>query len=104
MVELPNKDTTLVQPATTTNGTGENRHRGGCRTPGGETLRGNEDIRRYLLEEAGFAAVPFQAFGVEGDTGWFRLSAGAVSLDDIAAVLPKVAAAIDAVGVVTGNR
>lgn len=76
---------------------------GGCRTPSGETLRGNEDIRRYLLEEAGFAAVPFQAFGVEGDTGWFRLSAGAVSLDDIAAVLPKVAAAIDAVGVVTGN-
>jgi aspartate aminotransferase len=43
--------------------------------------------------------VPFQAFGVEGDTGWFRLSAGAVSMEDIADVLPRLAAAIDAVAV-----
>jgi aspartate aminotransferase len=77
---------------------------GGCRTPSGETLHGNEDIRRYLLQEAGFAAVPFQAFGVEGETGWFRLSAGAVSLDDIAAVLPKVCAAIDAVAAPAESR
>ena len=75
----------------------------GCRTPGGDTLHGNEEIRRYLLQEAGFAAVPFQAFGVEGDTGWFRLSAGAVSPNDIAEVLPRVAAAIDAVGVPSGR-
>lgn len=71
----------------------------GCRTPSGETLHGNDDIRRYLLQAAGFAAVPFQAFGVDGDTGWFRLSAGAVSPTDIADVLPRLAAAIEAVGV-----
>ena len=71
----------------------------GCRTPNGDTLHTNEEIRKYLLQEAGFAAVPFQAFGVEGDTGWFRLSAGAVSLEDIAEVLPRLAGAIDAVGV-----
>jgi aspartate aminotransferase len=69
----------------------------GRRTPGGQSLRGNEEIRTYLLQEASFAAVPFQAFGVSEDTGWFRLSAGAVSLPDIDAVLPKVAAAVEAV-------
>lgn len=74
-----------------------------CRTPTGDSLRTNEAIRTYLLHEAGFAAVPFQAFGVEGDTGWFRLSAGAVSLADIAGVLPKVAAAIEAVAAPAGR-
>jgi aspartate aminotransferase len=34
--------------------------------------------------------VPFQAFGVTGDTGWFRLSIGAVSMDEIRSMLPKM--------------
>ena len=55
----------------------------------------NEAIRTYLLREADFAAVPFQAFGVTEDSGWFRLSAGAVSVADIEAALPKVAAAVE---------
>ncbi|HEY0715110.1 MAG TPA: aminotransferase class I/II-fold pyridoxal phosphate-dependent enzyme, partial [Polyangia bacterium] len=42
--------------------------------------RSNEAIRQHLLEEAGVAVIPFQAFGLTGDTGWFRLSVGAVSL------------------------
>jgi aspartate aminotransferase len=68
----------------------------GKRTPAGTTLRGNEEIRTYLLHEANFAAVPFQAFGVTEDSGWFRLSAGAVSLADIEAVLPAVSKAVEA--------
>jgi aspartate aminotransferase len=36
------------------------------------------------------AAVPFQAFGLAEDTGWFRLSIGAVSLDDIRRAFPRV--------------
>lgn len=55
-------------------------------------IRSNEDIRRLLLEQAGFAVVPFQAFGLAADTGWFRLSVGAVSPDDIAQVLPRIRA------------
>ena len=66
----------------------------GKRTPDGKTLRTNDDIRRYLLEAAGFAVVPFQAFGVKEDTGWFRLSVGAVSLSDIERVLPALRKAI----------
>jgi aspartate aminotransferase len=63
----------------------------------GETLHTNEDIRRYLLGAAGLGMVPFQAFGLKDDTGWFRLSVGAVSHDDIAALLPRLRAALEAV-------
>ena len=57
-------------------------------------IKSNEEIRRLLLEKAGFAVVPFQAFGVQEDSGWFRLSVGAVSLAEIEAVLPALKAAI----------
>jgi aspartate aminotransferase len=54
----------------------------------------NEATRRLLLDKAGFAIVPFQAFGLREDSGWFRISVGAVSLEDIAASLPRVRAAL----------
>ena len=68
----------------------------GRRTPDGQTLRTNDEVRRYLLNAAGFAVVPFQAFGVKEDTGWFRLSVGAVSMADIERVLPVLREAIAA--------
>jgi aspartate aminotransferase len=66
----------------------------GFRTPDGVVLGSNEDIRKYLLESAGLAAVPFQAFGAESDTGWFRLSVGAVSMEQIEVLMPRVRAAL----------
>jgi aspartate aminotransferase len=57
-------------------------------------LRSNEDIRRLLLEKAGFAVVPFQAFGLQEESGWFRLSVGAVSTEELRAALPRVEAAL----------
>jgi aspartate aminotransferase len=57
-------------------------------------IRSNEDIRRLLLEQAGFAVVPFQAFGLKKEDGWFRLSAGAVSPAEIEAGLQRVRAAL----------
>ena len=69
-------------------------HPFGQRTPAGTVLRTSEDVRRYLLERARFALVPFRAFGVETDEGWFRLSVGAVSLAEIEAALPRVEAAL----------
>ena len=56
--------------------------------------RTNEATRRLLLDKAGFAIVPFQAFGLAEDSGWFRVSVGAVSLGEIAAALPRVRAAL----------
>lgn len=58
----------------------------------GRPLGSNEEIRRLLLEGAGLAVVPFQAFGLKEDTGWFRLSVGAVSMGDIEAALPRLRA------------
>ena len=56
----------------------------------GQILDGNETIRKAILEHAGLAAVPFQAFGLTEDTGWFRLSVGAVSMDEIADMFPRL--------------
>ena len=69
----------------------------GKRTPDGQLLRTNDDIRRYLLKAAGFAVVPFQAFGVKEDTGWVRLSVGAVSMADIERGLPLLRKAVESV-------
>jgi aspartate aminotransferase len=60
----------------------------------GTALETDEDVRAYLLRAAGVAIVPFQAFGVSEDTGWFRLSVGAVSPEAIARMLPRLRAAI----------
>lgn len=58
--------------------------------PDGTRLDSDEAVRRYLLRAAGVAIVPFQAFGVAEDTGWFRLSVGAVSPEQIGRMLPRL--------------
>jgi aspartate aminotransferase len=67
----------------------------GMRDATGVELRTDEDIRRYLLDAAGLAAVPFSAFGSSGDHGWFRLSIGVVSVEDIEALMPRLARALE---------
>ena len=61
----------------------------------GAGLDTNEAIRELLLEHAGLAAVPFQAFGLDDETGWFRLSIGAVSLEDIQQCFPRLRRLMD---------
>lgn len=68
----------------------------GMTTPEGKVLEDNEDIRQYLLQAAGMGIVPFEAFGVEEATRWFRLSVGAVSDADIDALMPRLEAALRA--------
>ncbi|MEZ4383127.1 MAG: aminotransferase class I/II-fold pyridoxal phosphate-dependent enzyme [Nannocystaceae bacterium] len=70
----------------------------GKTTPDGATLKTNEDVRRYLLERAKIGIVPFQAFGVPGDDGWFRFSVGAASLEAIDATIPRLRDALQALG------
>ncbi len=67
----------------------------GRTTRTGTVLETNEDIRKYLLEEARLAIVPFQAFGSKENTGWFRLSAGAVSVEEIETMLPRLRSALE---------
>lgn len=60
----------------------------------GRRFATNAEIRRHVLEAAGVAMVPFQAFGLRADTGWFRWSVGAVSTNDLAAMFPRLRAAL----------
>ncbi len=55
----------------------------------------NEEIRQWLLTEAGVAVVPFQAFGLEDESGWFRISIGAVGLEDVVASMDRLEAALN---------
>jgi aspartate aminotransferase len=68
----------------------------GRRTPDGKQVATNDDVRGYLLSAAGVAAVPFQAFGTREDDGWFRLSVGAVGLEEVQEALPRIEAALRA--------
>jgi aspartate aminotransferase len=65
-------------------------HPFGRSTPQGRVLQTNEDVRRYLLDEAQVAVVPFQAFGSREEDGWFRLSVGAVSEAELEAAIPRI--------------
>lgn len=65
--------------------------------PGGRVLDTTEAVRSYLLNDAGLAAVPFDAFGFQGtqEQGWFRLSIGSVSEGAIADLLGRLRSALD---------
>jgi aspartate aminotransferase len=56
----------------------------------------NRAVRQFLLHEAGFAVVPFHAFGTGDANGWFRLSVGAIGVDEIAPAIERVRAALAA--------
>ncbi len=60
----------------------------------GRSFQSDEDLRSFLLDEAGFGVVPFTAFGIGRDTGWVRLSIGAVSLQDIDRGLARIREAL----------
>ena len=57
-------------------------------------LDSDEAARAYLLRAAGMAVVPLRAFGSERDTGWHRLSVGAVSVEQIGRMIPRLRAAL----------
>ncbi|MHB1843531.1 MAG: pyridoxal phosphate-dependent aminotransferase [Deltaproteobacteria bacterium] len=62
--------------------------------PGGLPLATDERIRSFLLGEARSAVVPFRAFGSERDTGWFRLSVGAITEAECSEVVVRLERAI----------
>jgi aspartate aminotransferase len=68
----------------------------GMQSPDGRTLTTDDDVRVYLLNAAGLAVVPFGAFGASGDRGWFRLSIGVISVDQIRALMPRLKRSLEA--------
>lgn len=71
-------------------------HPFGKRTADGKVLKTNEDVRAWILAAARIGVVPFQAFGVPEDSGWFRLSVGAVSEREMEEAMPRLSAALSA--------
>lgn len=68
----------------------------GKKTPQGDILITSKDINSYFIHKAGWAMVPFSAFGASENTNWFRLSVGGCSLADISAALPRFQKALEA--------
>jgi len=66
----------------------------GRRAAGGPPIRTDDEVRKFLLETAGIAVIPFQAFGCADEDGWFRLSVGAVTEADIDDALPRLERAL----------
>ena len=66
----------------------------GC-TLEGVTIRTNEDLRKVLLNGAGLAVVPFQAFGLNEESGWVRISVGAVSMASVQQGMQRLRALLE---------
>lgn len=66
----------------------------GKTTPDGTVLKDSADINFYLIKEAKTAFVPFSAFGTDDDVNWFRASVGAITLQEIKDLLPRIKEAL----------
>jgi len=63
-------------------------------TAGNRVLQTSKDVRLFLLEHAGLAMVPFEAFGAHHAADWYRLSVGAVSMAELEAMFDRLDAAL----------
>lgn len=66
----------------------------GKTTPDGTVLKNSADINFYLIKEAKVALVPFSAFGTDDNVNWFRASVGAITLQEIEQMIPRIKAAL----------
>lgn len=56
----------------------------------GKKFQTNDEICNFLLEEAGVAVVPFQAFDMLENNGWFRMSVGACGVEELERALERI--------------
>ena len=66
----------------------------GMKTSEGKILENTDDVTSYILNEAGFAVVPFFAFGSPRESAWYRLSVGTSKLEEIPAIFDKLRTAL----------
>ena len=66
----------------------------GKRTPDGKVLATTADITSYLLKEAHVALVPFNAFGADKESTWYRLSVGTATMEDVRSSIENLSAAL----------
>lgn len=61
---------------------------------GREGFPDTDAVRRFLLEQADCAVIPFECFGDTHNSGWLRFSVGAVGMEEVEACLPKIERAL----------
>lgn len=66
----------------------------GKRTENGTLLENTADVTQYLLDEAKLAIVPFNAFGADKDSTWYRLSVGTSVAEEIDTLFGQLKAAL----------
>ena len=66
----------------------------GKKTAGGDVLKTQADVTKYILNEAKIAIVPFYAFGAGKDSSWYRLSVGTCKTEEINEMLGKLKEAL----------
>jgi aspartate aminotransferase len=49
----------------------------------GKVLETQADVTQFLLSEAGLALVPFNCFGADKESPWYRISVGTCTLEDL---------------------
>ena len=65
----------------------------------GRGFTSNEEIRVWLLQEVQIAAVPFQAFDMKEESGWFRLSVGTATVETLEHALVRLEQSMHKLGV-----
>jgi len=63
--------------------------------PNGKKIESTADTTAFLLEHAGIAIVPFNAFGASKTSTWFRVSVGTCKRDEIAHIIQALTISID---------
>ncbi len=66
----------------------------GKRTENGTLLENTADVTQYLLDEAKLAIVPFNAFGADKNSTWYRLSVGTSVAEEIDTLFGQLKAAL----------
>lgn len=66
----------------------------GSRTADGTVLETNQQVHRYILDEAHVGLVPFAYFGASESSPWYRLSVGTAKLEDVESVITNLDAAL----------
>jgi aspartate aminotransferase len=66
----------------------------GKKTVTGDLIKTQAEVTEYILNEAKLALVPFNAFGADAKSSWYRLSVGCCKKEDISIMLEKLKEAL----------
>jgi aspartate aminotransferase len=66
----------------------------GKKTTAGNVLQNQSDVTEYILNEGKIAIVPFNCFGADKNSNWYRLSVGTCKTEEIDEMLKMLKAAL----------